>query len=314
MSIFSSSDDDSLADAAAASGSYPAVTNVFQYVRIDIIDFGSIMAGIFAIIVILFLYNLLNIIICCIIESINKYVLRSNGTAVSDNSSIGATDRVDTNRAVRICGTNSRHIPFEQRGRALKLRNQSIARMGRGLARAAESIEWATSGRVNTAGDTLHASQYFMNGDFITSQNGRYQFGLEETGQLTLRDLNDFAYGPIWSRGSAGNPSFAVLQADANLCLKSGTPDQPGDLVWHSAADGGSVGPASSGWVLVVQNDRNVVIYFPGASGIVWQSRTSDLSYIKANVNKNNAIVAAGEKTNGAVKTVSAKLASLWPF
>jgi hypothetical protein len=106
--------------------------------------------------------------------------------------------------------------------------------------------------------DYLEPGQELLRGDWLTSQDGRFAFVLQDDGNLVL-------YGPrgaLWASNTAGIAvRTAIMQHDGNLVLYG----YDGRAVWHS----NTYGQTDSR--LVLQNDGNVVIY---RSGAVWASNT----------------------------------------
>jgi LysM repeat protein len=98
--------------------------------------------------------------------------------------------------------------------------------------------------------DTLAAGASLTAGEYLTSPNGKYKAGLTTNGELVVRGPS----GKVWSSGTEGAAIVATeLRADGNLVLR--TPD---GQAWASNT-------AGEGVRLVIQDDRNLVIY--GADG-----------------------------------------------
>lgn len=106
-------------------------------------------------------------------------------------------------------------------------------------------------------GDTLHGStdQEMHPGDYLLSQNGRFQCILQLDGNLVVYDLQN---GPrmLWPSGTGGKPvSRAVMQRDGNFVIYG-----PFEANWST--DTGGQGICD----LVMQNDGNLVLYKIGPS------------------------------------------------
>ena len=93
-------------------------------------------------------------------------------------------------------------------------------------------------------------------GDAITSPNGRYRLELETTGDLVLNGPT----GAAWKSGTWGKSvETAEMQTDGNFVLYA-----PGRVpVWDTKSDG-------PGGHLVLQDDRNIVIYARDGFTVLW--------------------------------------------
>jgi LysM repeat protein len=93
-------------------------------------------------------------------------------------------------------------------------------------------------------------------GDSITSPNGRYRLELETTGDLVLNGPT----GAAWKSGTWGKSvETAEMQTDGNFVLYA-----PGRVpVWDTKSDG-------PGGHLVLQDDRNIVIYARDGFTVLW--------------------------------------------
>ncbi len=106
-------------------------------------------------------------------------------------------------------------------------------------------------------GDTLHGSndQEMHPGDYLLSQNGRFQCILQPDGNLVVYDLGK---GPrmLWASNSSGQPVVkAVMQRDGNFVIYG-----PTGANWSIHTGGQGICD------LVMQNDGNLVLYKIGAS------------------------------------------------
>jgi hypothetical protein len=106
--------------------------------------------------------------------------------------------------------------------------------------------------------DRLNPNDRLLQGQFITSADGRFTLILQGDGNLVLYKPGG---RPIWATGTSGPVTEAVMQQDGNFVLY--TPQGP---IWASNTQGNNV--------LVAQNDGNLVMY-NGAGGAVWASNTS---------------------------------------
>jgi len=106
-------------------------------------------------------------------------------------------------------------------------------------------------------GDTLHGStdQEMRPGDYLLSQNGRFQCILQPDGNLVVYDLEK---GPrmLWPSNTSGQPvSRAVMQRDGNFVIYG-----PFAANWSTHTGGQGICD------LVMQNDGNLVLYKIGPS------------------------------------------------
>lgn len=111
--------------------------------------------------------------------------------------------------------------------------------------------------------DTLGPNQQLSPGQSIRSQDGRFEFIMQQDGNLVLYQPGA---KPLWAANTTGLPVIGVImQNDGNLVIY--VPGQAGSRpVWAS-----NTGKPGSG--LVVQNDGNLVIYHEGQS--VWTTATA---------------------------------------
>jgi hypothetical protein len=93
----------------------------------------------------------------------------------------------------------------------------------------------------------------------LVSANGRYRLVFQGDGNLVLYEGNH----PWWDTKTV-NPraTQCIMQRDGNLVIYAG-PNRP---IWSSTTGGNPGNPGS--WLLV-QDDRNVVIYRP-----IWASNS----------------------------------------
>jgi hypothetical protein len=110
-------------------------------------------------------------------------------------------------------------------------------------------------------GSMLGPNGFLLQNDYLLSTSGRYQFILQQDGNLVLYDLGE-SHRAIWASNTNGRAvSKAIMQSDGNLVIY-GFPD----AIWASNTNGK---PNS---ILVAQNDGNVVIYEPQVP--VWATNT----------------------------------------
>ncbi|MBN3815983.1 lectin [Paraburkholderia sp. Se-20369] len=110
-------------------------------------------------------------------------------------------------------------------------------------------------------GATLLTNQFLLKEDFLVSTDGRYQFILQDDGNLVLYRLSD--HRPLWASGTNGKAvSKAIMQQDGNFVIYG----YPG-AIWATGTNGK---PNST---LIVQNDGNVVVYEPQVP--VWATGTN---------------------------------------
>ncbi|SHK19177.1 D-mannose binding lectin [Pseudonocardia thermophila] len=104
-------------------------------------------------------------------------------------------------------------------------------------------------------GDTIHAPGSLSGDQRITSQNGKYTFGVLPDGNLAVGG----AHGAEWDLGIHDAPGARLdVQEDGNLVLYK--PD--GSVRWASNTSGQNAR-------LVIQDDRNVVLY-NGDGAVLW--------------------------------------------
>lgn len=108
-------------------------------------------------------------------------------------------------------------------------------------------------------------------GEYLQSNNGLYRAKLDTDGRFCTYDTADAFITPTWCTGSstdfpigeappeAGGPGILKMQGDGNLVLY--TPIS--SPYWASGTSG-------TDFYLVLQNDRNLVIYQSGSTGAAW--------------------------------------------
>lgn len=110
-------------------------------------------------------------------------------------------------------------------------------------------------------GSSLLTNQFLLKEDYLVSTDGRYQFILQDDGNLVLYRLSD--HKALWASGTNGKAvSKVIMQQDGNLVIY-GYPQ----ALWASNTSGK---PNST---LIAQNDGNVVVYEPQVA--VWATGTS---------------------------------------
>jgi LysM repeat protein len=104
--------------------------------------------------------------------------------------------------------------------------------------------------------DTLAAGASLTPGEYLTSPDGTYQAGLTTNGELVVRGG---ASGKVWSSGTEGKGVVAAdLLPTGNLVLRSAEGE-----VW-------STGSAGENPRMVIQDDRNLVIYGGDGTAVLW--------------------------------------------
>jgi Big-like domain-containing protein len=128
-----------------------------------------------------------------------------------------------------------------------------------------------SSSTITQLAGELTAGQSLPAGQSIQSPNGQYTLTMQTDGNLC-------EYGPdgnaLWCTGTYGTGSndHVTMQTDGNLVIYNSA----GTALW----DSGTGGRSASGYALDLQNDSNLVIYYPASyipDGIVW-ARTSSLT------------------------------------
>jgi hypothetical protein len=103
-------------------------------------------------------------------------------------------------------------------------------------------------------------------GQTITSPGDVYQLAMQTDGNLVLYFDATGEHVPVWSTGTAGNPTAdAVLQTDGNFVVYAAA----GVALW-------SAGSSGSNPTLAVQEDGNIAVYATNANGqyAAWASNT----------------------------------------
>jgi hypothetical protein len=110
-------------------------------------------------------------------------------------------------------------------------------------------------------GSVLQGNHFLLQNDYLLSPSGRYQFILQQDGNLVLYDFYE-SHRPIWASNTNGQAvSKAIMQYDGNLVIY-GFPN----AIWASNTNG------HAGSYLVVQDDGNTVIYQSGRA--IWATNT----------------------------------------
>lgn len=118
----------------------------------------------------------------------------------------------------------------------------------------------ASSSVTQIVSDTLKSDEQLTKGQFLTSNNGRYQLILQEDGNLVLYEVKR----ALWSSRTNGKAvSRCVMQSDGNLVIYGFN-----KAIWASRTDG------NAGAYLIVQDDGNVVIYVNDKS--IWATNTNN--------------------------------------
>ncbi len=114
--------------------------------------------------------------------------------------------------------------------------------------------------------DTLNAGQSLTVGQELRSNNGAFNLVLQQDGNLVLYQ----GAMPVWDTGTwnlpaSQRPVVAAMQPDGNFALYGPS----GNPIWATAT------AAHPGARLVLQDDRNLVLYAPGQPpGALWASNT----------------------------------------
>jgi hypothetical protein len=116
--------------------------------------------------------------------------------------------------------------------------------------------------------DKLHAPQYLLPGQCLSSPNGDYNFLYQEDGNAVVYERDKpRSESPIWSSNTSGKPAGrAIIQEDGNFVLYG--PDK--ELVWATNRFGSS--SDYEGSQLCMQNDGNLVVYKADGS-VLWASK-----------------------------------------
>jgi LysM repeat protein len=104
--------------------------------------------------------------------------------------------------------------------------------------------------------DILPAGSSLTPGEYITSPNEMFRAGLQLDGDFVVGGPS----GTVWSSGTGGKAVVtADMQADGNLVLA--TADK--GVVWSTST-------AGEGARLVIQDDRNLVVYGADGTTVLW--------------------------------------------
>jgi len=120
--------------------------------------------------------------------------------------------------------------------------------------------------------DTLLAGLSLPQGVLLRSENGAYFLVVQPDGNLVGYTSCDFRPGnAFWSSGTQGKgvgPFHLDMQTDGNLVLY----DRTGKSTWSTATHGA----AQSGTRdrLVLQGDRNLVLYRGPTDAVRWATNT----------------------------------------
>jgi hypothetical protein len=127
--------------------------------------------------------------------------------------------------------------------------------------------------------DTLQQNQYLATGSQLTSQGGNYVLVMQTDGNLVGYNANQIGSGAWWASNTAGkgNNLIAQMQNDGNFVIyPSNSTGGPISItpfsgaLWASGSSGKGVGP----YRLVMQSDRNIVVY-DGNNQPQWASGTN---------------------------------------
>ncbi len=120
----------------------------------------------------------------------------------------------------------------------------------------------------------LNLGHQFLQGEKMTSKNGKYEFSFQPNGNLVLKmftvGIADFEGNAqiqekiIWSSKTANKANSCTLQQDGNLVLY----DNAKKAVWATNTNG-------KGAYITMQDDGNVVIY-DNTKKAVWATNTNE--------------------------------------
>jgi hypothetical protein len=111
-------------------------------------------------------------------------------------------------------------------------------------------------------GNCLQANCEMIEGDYITSSDGKYRLLMQGDGNLVGYERSE----PFWSSGTCGHgiPPFKLrCQDDGNAVIYDGI----GNATWATGTHG------TAGQFVKMQTDRNIVFY-DSAKKSVWASHT----------------------------------------
>ncbi|KAH0522834.1 hypothetical protein TsFJ059_006622 [Trichoderma semiorbis] len=103
-------------------------------------------------------------------------------------------------------------------------------------------------------------------GDYLQSENSQYRYILQGDGNVVLYALHNEVVWASHTDGMGKPPYRIVAQDDGNVVQYDGY-NSPEHALWRTGTSG------SGGQVLILQDDRNLVIYASGNKA-VWESHT----------------------------------------
>lgn len=134
------------------------------------------------------------------------------------------------------------------------------------IARDELPLDRPTTERRNLGSQISLNNDTMYEGDYLTSDNGLYRFILQADGNVVLYEQGMKVVWASYTDGM-GKPDYRIVaQADGNVVQYDGynTPDR---ALWKTGTNG------LGGQVLILQDDRNLVIYASG-NRPVWESHT----------------------------------------
>ena len=136
--------------------------------------------------------------------------------------------------------------------------------MGAGASRVAPSYSLGENGSPN-----LVDNQFLQPNGFLQSTNKRYKLIMQTDGNFVGYQEDK----PFWASNTSGRPGgFVIMQTDGNLVLYAGSgPNDNQGAFWSSQTSGKG---ARGKYRLVMQNDRNIVVYDMNNQAI-WTSNTN---------------------------------------
>ena len=155
--------------------------------------------------------------------------------------------------------------------------NQSSGTMFGGS--SAQQVQAAVIISTVLSGDSLKENQILSTGGRLVSQGGNYVLVMQTDGNLVGYNANQIGSGAWWASNTAGqgNNLIAQMQNDGNFVIyPSNSTGGPPSITPFSGAKwaSGSAGKGKGPYRLVMQSDRNIVVY-DGNNNPVWASGTN---------------------------------------
>ena len=128
------------------------------------------------------------------------------------------------------------------------------------------SLGRTTLKRRNLGSRVILDNATMYEGDFMQSENGLYEFICQADGNVVMYGPG---YIPFWSSSTdgIGSPPYRIVAQDDGNVVQYGRHNAEDLAIWRTGTRG------LEGQVLILQDDRNLVIYASG-NRPVWQSRT----------------------------------------